>query len=154
MNEVVMKLKAKNKTIATMESCTGGYIASSITDIEGASDILKFAAVTYSNEYKIKLGVSKDTIDMYTVYSMEVAKEMGKNISIFANSDYGIGVTGKINKEDKENPYGKNNLVYVSIYSKEEDKYYEIEIYMQDKTRVENKELINKEIIKKLKEII
>ena len=48
MKKVVDKLIKLNKTVSTMESCTGGFIASSITDIEGASDILKFSAVTYS----------------------------------------------------------------------------------------------------------
>ena len=154
MKRVVNRLRQLNKTIATMESCTGGAVASSITNIEGASEILKFSAVTYSNEYKIKMGVNKDTIDKYSVYSIEVAKEMSKSISAFANSDYGIGVTGKINREDKDNPYGKNNLAYVSIYEKETDKYYLLEVYMEDKTRVENKELIIKNIIDKLLEII
>ena len=70
MKKVVDKLIKLNKTVSTMESCTGGFIASSITDIEGASDILKFSAVTYSNEYKIKMGVSKEIIDKYSVYSI------------------------------------------------------------------------------------
>lgn len=154
MKRVVTRLRELNKTIATMESCTGGAVASSITNIEGSSEILKFSAVTYSNEYKIKMGVNKDTIDKYSVYSMEVAKEMSKSISDFANSDYGIGITGKINREDKNNPYGKNNLAYVSIYEKESDKYHLLEIYMEDKTRLENKELIIEKIVEKLLKII
>jgi len=154
MKRIVDKLKENNKTIATMESCTGGAVSSSITNIEGASEVLKFSAVTYSNEYKIKMGVNKETIDKYSVYSKEVAKEMSKSISDFANSNYGIGVTGKINREDKDNPYGKNNLAYVSIYEKENDKYYILEVYMEDQTRLENKELIIKNIIDKLLEII
>ena len=71
MKEVVELLKNKNKTIATMESCTGGFIASSITDNEGASEVLKFSAVTYSNEFKIKLGVNEKTINDYSVYSIQ-----------------------------------------------------------------------------------
>ena len=58
MRDVVNLLIEKKKTIATMESCTGGFVASSITDIDGSSNVLKFSAVTYSNEYKIKMGVS------------------------------------------------------------------------------------------------
>ena len=76
MKKVVDRLKDLNKTVATMESCTGGFVASSITDIEGASDVLKFSAVTYSNEYKIKMGVSSEIIDKYSVYSKEVAREI------------------------------------------------------------------------------
>ena len=98
MENVVKKLIELNKTIATMESCTGGGVANAITNIPGASEVLRFSAVTYSNEYKIKMGVNKTTIDTYSVYSMEVAKEMSKSISNFANSDIGIGVTGKLGK--------------------------------------------------------
>ena len=50
MTEVVKKLDELHKTISTMESCTGGRVASEITNISGASDILKFSAVTYSSE--------------------------------------------------------------------------------------------------------
>ena len=61
--EIVEKLRKLGKTIATMESCTGGAVANEITNIPGASEILKFSAVTYSNEYKIKMGVSEDIIN-------------------------------------------------------------------------------------------
>ena len=47
MKEVVEKLIEKKKTISTMESCTGGGVANAITNIEGASEILKFCSVTY-----------------------------------------------------------------------------------------------------------
>ena len=91
---IVKKLEEQNKTISTMESCTGGGLVNEFTNIEGASQVLKFSAVTYSNEFKIKLGVSKDVIDKYSVYSKQTAIEMSKNKSEFADSDYGIGITG------------------------------------------------------------
>ena len=79
MEEIVKRLTEKSLTIATMESCTGGAVANAITDIEGASIVFKFGAVTYSNEYKIKMGVNPEVIDKFTVYSMETAKEMSEN---------------------------------------------------------------------------
>lgn len=142
MKEVIEKLKKSNKTIATMESCTGGGLVNSITNIEGASAVLKFSAVTYSNEFKIKMGVSEELIDKYTVYSLEVAKEMSKQISRFTNANYGIGITGKLNRIDKNNLYGKDNVVYVSIYDVGSDKYHTITIEVDRKTRKENKEQI------------
>ena len=78
MKKLVEELIKNKKTISTMESCTGGGVANAITNIEGASEVLKFSAVTYSNEYKIKMGVSSDVIDEYSVYSMETAHEMSK----------------------------------------------------------------------------
>lgn len=76
--KIVEKLKKQNKTIAFMESCTGGLLANSITNVSGASEIIKISLVTYSNEYKIKFGVDKNVIEKYTVYSAETAKEMAK----------------------------------------------------------------------------
>lgn len=146
MKEIVELLIKKHKTIATMESCTGGFIASSITDIEGASEVLRFSAITYSNEYKIKLGVSAKTIDTYSVYSMNVAREMAKNISEFAQSDYGIGITGKINRKDENNLFGDDNKIFYSIYDKENDKFYDFTLVAIDDTRFNNKVMIKNEI--------
>lgn len=154
MKEIVELLIKKHKTIATMESCTGGFIASSITDIEGASEVLSFSAVTYSNEYKIKLGVSAKTIDTYSVYSMNVAREMAKNISEFAQSDYGIGITGKINRKDENNLFGDDNKIFYSIYDKENDKFYDFELIAIDDTRYNNKIFIKNNIAISLLKIL
>jgi nicotinamide mononucleotide (NMN) deamidase PncC len=48
MNEVIKLLTEKNKTISTMESCTGGGIANAITNIEGSSEVFKFVSNKYS----------------------------------------------------------------------------------------------------------
>ena len=154
MKEVVTKLRKKNKTISTMESCTGGFLSSSITNISGSSDVFKFGAVTYSNEYKIKMGVNKEVIDKYSVYSIETAIEMSKSITKFTNSDYGVGVTGKINDIDLNNLYGENNKIFISIYDREKKKTYNLVIKTINDTREENKKYIVNEIIIKLKEII
>ena len=154
MQEVINVLTKLNKTIATMESCTGGGVVNAITNIEGASEILKFSAVTYSNEYKIKMGVSSETIDKYSVYSKEVAREMAYNISKFANSNYGIGITGKLNRVDKNNPYGSDNITFVCVYDKDNDEYVEFIIEATKSSRALNKELIINEIVDKLVEVI
>ena len=154
MKEIVELLIKKHKTIATMESCTGGFIASSITDIEGASEVLRFSAITYSNEYKIKLGVSAKTIDTYSVYSMNVAREMAKNISEFAQSDYGIGITGKINRKDENNLFGDDNKIFYSIYDKENDKFYDFTLTAIDDTRLNNKVMIKNEIAESLLNVL
>ena len=154
MKELVELLIEKKKTIATMESCTGGGVANAITNIEGASEILKYSAVTYSNEYKIKMGVDPKVIDEYSVYSMETAIEMSKNISDFAGSDYGVGITGKLNRVDVNNPYGEDNVVFVSIYEKETDKYYNEKIEATLGSRKDNKELVINKIIEMMKDIL
>lgn len=154
MKEVVILLKKRNKTIATMESCTGGYVANCITNIPGSSDALKFSAITYSNEFKIKMGVSSHTIEKYSVYSLETAKEMSINISNFTNADYGIGITGKINDYDKNNPFGEDNKVFISIYDKENNIYYTQTIKTINDNRENNKKYIVKKIEKQLIDII
>ena len=47
MKEIVDLLTLRKETIATMESCTGGFIVNEITNIPGASNVLKFSCVTY-----------------------------------------------------------------------------------------------------------
>lgn len=154
MERVVNKLIDKGCTISTMESCTGGGVANAITSIEGSSAVLKFSAVTYSNEYKIKMGVSSEVIDKYSVYSMETAVEMSTNIAKFANSDYGIGITGKLNRADENNLYGDDSTIYVSVYDVKNDKYYNKELKAIRDNRKDNKELVIEEIVNILLEII
>lgn len=154
MKEIIEKLTNLNKTISTMESCTGGGIANAITNIEGASEVFKFSAVTYSNEYKIKMGVDKNIIDEYSVYSMETANEMSKNISNFTNANYGVGITGKLNRVDRFNPYGLDNVVYISIYDKDNNKYYNSIVEAKLSTRKDNKELVINEVITLLDNIL
>lgn len=150
--KIVNELIKRKYTIATMESCTGGGVSNAITNIPGSSEVLKFSATTYSNEYKIKMGVAKDIIDKYSVYSMEVAREMALNISKFANSTIGVGITGKLNRADSANPYGLDNKVFVAIYFNE--KYYEIELNVSKDNRVDNKTEVIDAIIMKLEDIL
>ena len=154
MKRIVDKLKKLNKTISTMESCTGGGVANFITNIEGASEILKFSAVTYSNEFKIKMGDSSDIIDKYSVYSIETAMEMSMNISKFTNSNYGVGITGKLNRVDVNNLYGSDNKVFISIYDKDLDKFYNYDIEVNKYSRKENKEVVINLLIEKLLEVM
>ncbi len=154
MRKIVEKLIKQNKTIATMESCTGGGVSNAITNIEGASSVLKFSAVTYSNEFKIKMGVSSELIDKYSVYSEEVAKEMSKNISLFTSSHYGIGITGKLNRVDINNLYGEDNMVFISIYDRESNTFYDDKIKALKTSRKDNKELVIEKIVDMLNSIL
>lgn len=70
-------LRERKEFVATAESFTGGLIASSIIDIDGASDVIKESYVTYANSSKHDLlNVSYETIEKYDVVSKEVLKEM------------------------------------------------------------------------------
>lgn len=154
LEKIVEILTKQNKTISTMESCTGGGLANAITNIPGASEILEFSAVTYSNEFKIKMGVPKETIDEYSVYSMATAIEMSKKISQFTNSNYAIGITGKLNRVDVHNLSGDDNMVYFSIYNKDKDINYNDFLKVTKTSRKENKEEVIEKIVDNFYEIL
>lgn len=154
LDKIVKMLKEKNKYVSTMESCTGGGLVNAITNIPGASEILKYSAVTYSNEFKIKMGVPKETIDTYSVYSMETAIDMSKKISEFTNSNYGIGITGKLNRADINNLDGDDNMVYFSIYKKDTNTNYNDSIRVSKSSREENKDEVITKIVNNFYEIL
>ncbi len=151
---VVNLLIERKEQIATMESCTGGGLANMITNIPGASEVLLYSAVTYSNEYKIKMGVLKETIDKYTVYSRETATEMAKAISTFAHSDYGVGITGKLKRSDPNNITKNDDLVYFTIYDKNNDICYKDSLYVTKENRFENKDMVIEKVLETLTQII
>ena len=157
MKEIVKLLRDKNMTIATMESCTGtgGAVANEITNAEGENDVLLFGAVTNSNTLKEKIGINLNILDFYTDSSIEVAKEMAKKISQFANSDIGVAITGRISKEDIRNLNGENNRIHVSVYQKSTDESMDFSVKLiANLTRESNKKIIIKKVCEKLKKII
>lgn len=154
MDEIIKILTLREEKISTMESATGGYIANAITNVEGASEVFSFGAVTYSNFYKIKLGVDKNLIEKYSVYSMEVAHDMSRAITEYTNSRYGIGVTGKLNRADRFNLSGKDNIVYISVFDQRKNNYLDSVLEVEDTTREENKKKILLEIVTLLKKML
>lgn len=152
--EIVERLISKKETIATMESCTAGYLAGHITNVDGSSEVLKVSLITYSNEYKIKFGVKKETIDKYSVYSNEVSREMAKCVCEFAKSTYAVGITGQINRVDPSNLYGKDNEIFITVYNSKKDEYNDFKITCPNKTRSECKLIIIDKVFDKLLEII
>ena len=137
-----------------MESCTGGACVNAITNVPGASQVLNFSAITYSNDFKIKMGVSEEVINKYTVYSKETAREMAKAISMFALSDYGIGITGKLGKRDPNNEFGNDNQVFICLYDKNKDKYIDFNMFVDRDDRRDDKKEILEVIFCKLLEYL
>ena len=154
MDEIIQRLLKLNKTISTMESCTGGLVANSITNCSGSSLVFKFGAVTYSNEYKIRMGVDSNLIDTYTVYSREVARDMSKKISDYTLSNYSLGITGKLNKTDINNFSDFDNVVYFCIYDRDNDKYYEYDMTVNSYERSIAKGEVLDVVLEKLLQII
>ena len=82
-------------TISTAESCTGGMVASCLTELPGASEYFTSGIISYSNESKIKfLSVMAETLEEFGGVSEEVAKEMALGSRNCAESDIAISITG------------------------------------------------------------
>ncbi|MEM1378146.1 MAG: CinA family protein [Pseudomonadota bacterium] len=85
----------RNTMVATAESCTGGMIATAITEISGSSAVLDRGFVTYSNEAKSEmLGVAEADIETYGAVSEAVAAAMAEGALARSNADITISVTG------------------------------------------------------------
>ena len=118
LEEIVAKLfTARNMTLSTAESCTGGKIAERITALPGASAYFKGSVVSYATEIKIEvLGVPKRIIDENSVVSAEVATAMAVNVKKIIKSDFAIATTGNAGptKGDSDADIG---TVFIAIAS-------------------------------------
>lgn len=126
--KIVKTLIDKKLHITTMESCTGGLIASLLTDTEGSSNVIKGAFVTYSNEAKVMEGVPKKIIDEYGVYSKETALAMARAAKSKIRSDIAIGVTGTMGNIDPVNNDSVPGIVYFAIVIEEREFSFNISI--------------------------
>ncbi len=93
--ELVGKLAAAGRTVATAESCTGGWIAQAITAVPGSSDCFGFGIVSYSNAAKQSvLGVSAETLREHGAVSEPVVREMAKGALELSGADMAVAVSG------------------------------------------------------------
>lgn len=94
--EVIAKfLIDQKKSVATAESCTGGWLAKYLTDVSGSSAYFTNGWVTYSNLAKYeRLGVNRNVIDLYGAVSEPVVKEMSQNARRLAKADFGLAISG------------------------------------------------------------
>lgn len=104
----------ENFTIATAESCTGGLVASRLTDLSGASNYFKGGVVAYTNEIKkLILHVEAETLEKFGAVSSQTALEMATNVREIFSTTIGLsttGVAGPLTSENK--PVG---LVFIAI---------------------------------------
>lgn len=104
---VLQTLIERGLSLATMESCSGGLLASTITDVPGSSAAFKGGLVAYATEMKVAWGVPADIIAQYGVISVETARAMAAAARAFLGADIGIGVTGVAGPDlQEEKPVG------------------------------------------------
>ena len=107
--QVGLALKARGATMTTAESCTGGWIAKTITDIAGSSAWFERGFVTYSNEAKSQMiGVREVTLLQHGAVSEPVVVEMAIGALRAARADYAVSVSGIVGPDggSAEKPVG------------------------------------------------
>ncbi len=106
-------LKERGLTLATMESCTGGFLVNCITDVPDSVSYYKGGVVAYTNEMKVASGVPADIIERHGAISPETARAMAIAAAGSLGADYGIGISGVAGPDREEDqPPG---LAYLSI---------------------------------------
>ena len=119
-------LKERGLTLATMESCTGGFLVNCITDVPDSAGYYKGGVVAYTNEMKIAGGVPADVIERHGAISPQTANAMALAAAGRLGADYGIGITGVAGPERVEDrPPG---LAYLSIVGPGEGKEMEMRV--------------------------
>ena len=120
MEEVVGGLlKSNSNTLATAESCTGGYLAHLVTSIAGSSAYFKGSVISYSNEIKVnELGVNAADIDSYGAVSQQVVEQMAIGGREKMNADYCLSTSGIAGPDGgtEEKPVG---TVWIALAGKE-----------------------------------
>ena len=108
------KLSAKNLTIACAESCTGGLLASRLTDVPGSSAYVKGGIVSYAADIKRDvLEVRAATLADVGAISAEAACEMAKGVRRLMGANIGAAITGNAGPSgDEDKPVG---LVYIAV---------------------------------------
>ena len=113
--EIIDILAERNQTLVTAESCTGGMIASALTDIPGASAAVYGGYVTYANSAKSRMiQVQPRLIRDYGAVSNQVARAMADGARNTARVDYAVAVTGIAGPDggSEKKPVG---LVYLAL---------------------------------------
>jgi nicotinamide-nucleotide amidase len=92
---VLQQLRAQDLTLATAESCTGGLVASRLTDVPGSSEVFTHGFVTYANRAKVEmLGVEENILQQWGAVSEEVARQMAEGALRVSAADVAVAVTG------------------------------------------------------------
>jgi nicotinamide-nucleotide amidase len=131
-------LRQNNQTITCAESCTGGLIASKITEVSGSSSIFRGSVITYCNEIKEQeLNVKKQTMIDNGVVSVEVVKEMLDGVLKKFDATYAIAVSGVAGPTGgtKAKPVGT-----VALGIKDINGYENVQMYHFDGNRKEVQE--------------
>lgn len=114
---VLSMLIERGLTLATMESCTGGLLASLVTDVPGSSAAFLGGLVSYATDLKVRWGVPAGTIEEFGVISVETARAMAASARERLGASVGVGITGVAGPDLQEGkPAG---TVHIAVASAE-----------------------------------
>lgn len=137
MIELQNRLREHKETLTSAESCTGGLIASMITEISGSSDIFKGSIVTYCNDVKMKeVDVSLENIINYGAVSEAVVSDMCQGALKKFDANYSMAVSGVAgpNGGTEEKPVG---TVVVGVAKKGEEPIVKKYLFSGDRKAVQ-----------------
>ncbi len=136
LEEVVGRmLIEKGKTLATAESCTGGFLAHKITSIPGSSAYFIGSVIAYSNEVKMnQLQVKSSTLKKHGAVSEETVKEMVQGALDLLKTDIAIAISG-IAGPDGGTPEKPVGTIWIAIGDKNNTKTYQLNLW---KDRMKN----------------
>jgi nicotinamide-nucleotide amidase len=133
-------LRERKLSLATMESCTGGLLASTITDVPGSSDYFKGGLVAYSAQTKAAFGVDVKLLAQKGTVDPEVAAAMAKAARLRLDADIGIGVTGVAGPSEIEGkPVG---TVHIAIDAGEKKISYSV-LYPPRRAEVKRRAVVS-----------
>lgn len=134
--DLVKLLLMRGQLLATAESCTGGMVAASITDIAGSSAVFDRGFVTYSNAAKSEmLGVPKKLLETFGAVSEQVAVSMAQGAIAHSAATISIAITGIAGPTGGSDtkPIG---LVHFAVAQKRGKSFFDKQIFEGDRERV------------------
>lgn len=92
---IVATLTKQGRAIATAESCTGGWVAKTITDVAGSSAVFGYGIVSYSDAAKVRLlGVPEAVLAEHGAVSEPAVRAMAEGVAELATADFGVAISG------------------------------------------------------------
>ena len=130
-------MRVHDVTVATMESCTGGLLASTLTDVPGASIYFKGGFISYQTELKVEWGVPQEVVDEFGVISPECARAMAKAARDQLETSVGIGITGVAGPDEQEGkPVGTIHIGIDAIWNAPQTMSY---VFPQDRMAIKRR---------------
>lgn len=151
IESIASLLKDRDLSVATAESCTGGFLGHVLTSISGSSEYYDRGIISYTNEAKHELlNVPNELLETYGAVSEQVARSMAEGVRTNARTDLGISTTGIAGPTGgtKEKPVG---LVFIGVSTK---KYTIVKRFVFDGSRLKNKDSTCVEAIRLIEQVI